>query len=318
MPALPPLSASVAAVVFAVGVILAVWATERLLEGLVGLSRAVRLSTFAVGALLSGFEAENVAVGLAAGASSAPNIALGTVFGGAMFLVCVALGVGGVLYPLHVSLPRNVLVAFAVAPMVAGLAVLGDRTPRLAGLALLVIFGGMMAYLVISAGRHQFLDSEEVEEALEHPPPWPTALWLTVIGIVVIGIGGDMVATGATRIVETIGVPAALMGMIVAPAAIELEEIVRQAVPAREGHPEVSVGNLVGTLFYFVLFNLGLIALVTPVDVDPQVRTLDWPALVISTLIATVFLARGRVGRVEGGVLLLVYGLYVVAHVLSG
>src|SRR5207302_7524048 len=162
-----------------------------------------------------------------AGAGSAPNVALGTVFGGAMFLVCVALGVGGVLYPLHVSLPRGVVVSFAAAPMIAGLAVLGDRTPRLAGLALLVVFGGLMAYLMIAARRHHFLDPEEVEEALEHPPPWPAALGLTVVGIVVIGIGGDMVATGATRIVQTLAVPSALMGMVVAPAAIELEEIVR-------------------------------------------------------------------------------------------
>src|SRR5579864_1652163 len=146
MPALPPMSAPIAVVVFVIGVILAVWATERLLEGLVGLSRAVKLSTFAVGALLSGFEAENVAVGLAAGASSAPTVALGTVFGGAMFLVCVALGVGGVLYPLNVSLPRGVLASFMVAPLVAGVGLFGERTPRIAGLAILVIFCGLMAY----------------------------------------------------------------------------------------------------------------------------------------------------------------------------
>src|SRR5207253_11018487 len=180
---------------------------------------------------------------------------------------------------------------------------------RLAGLALLVVFGGLMAYLMIAARRHHFLDPEEVEEALEHPPPWPAALGLTVVGIVVIGIGGDMVATGATRIVQTLAVPSALMGMVVAPAAIELEEIVRQAVPTREGHPEVSAGNLVGTLFYFVLFNLGQIALLTQVDIDPLVRWLDWPALVVVTLLATGFLARGRIGRVEGAILLLTYGL---------
>jgi cation:H+ antiporter len=79
----------------------------------------------------------------------------------------------------------------------------------------------------------------------------------------------------------------------------------------------VSAGNLVGTMLYFVLFNLGLIALITPVPVDPQVRRLDWPALVIVTWLATVFLVRGRVGRPEGGVLLAAYAAYVIAHVLA-
>ena len=47
------------------------------------------------------------------------------------------------------------------------------------------------------------------------------------------------------------------------PAAIEIEEVFRQAIPAKRGHAEVSAANLLGTLLYFVLFNLGLLALVT-------------------------------------------------------
>jgi cation:H+ antiporter len=304
---------------FVVGVALAVWATERLLDGLVGIARAALLPTFAVGALLSGFEAENIAVGLAAGASSeGAQVALGTVFGGAIFLVCVALGLGGVLYPLEVRLPGGVLFTLAGAPLLAGLPLIGDRTPRIAGAVLLIAFAGCMAYLIAASRTHRFIDSDEVEETLAHTRGWPAALGLTVLGIVVIGVGGELVAAGATRVVATLGVPMAFMGMVVAPAAIELEEIVRQAVPTRKGHPEVSAGNLVGTLLYFVLFNFGLVALLTPVSIDPLVRVLDWPALVGTTWLATVFLARGRVGRLEGGVLLLAYVVYVIAHLLAG
>ena len=52
--------------IFGVGVALVIWATQCLLEGLVGLAWLLRVSAFAVAAILSGFEAENVAVGLAA------------------------------------------------------------------------------------------------------------------------------------------------------------------------------------------------------------------------------------------------------------
>jgi cation:H+ antiporter len=138
------------------------------------------------------------------------------------------------------------------------------------------------------------------------------------VGIAVIGVGGEFVATGATGIVAGLGVPAALMGMVVTPAAIELEEVIRQAVPTREGRPEVSAGNLVGTLLYFVLFNLGLIALLTPVAVPRRVQVLDWPALVAVTWLATLFLARGRVGRAEGALLLAAYAVYVGLHIALG
>ena len=67
---------------------------------------------------------------------------------------------------------------------------------------------------------------------------------------------------------------------------------------------------------YFVLFNLGFIALLTPVRVDPLVVRLDWPLLILVTWITTAFLWRGRVGRVAGVLLLLCYVVYVILHVL--
>ncbi|HVC77573.1 MAG TPA: hypothetical protein VND96_13765, partial [Candidatus Micrarchaeaceae archaeon] len=76
--------------------------------------------------------------------------------------------------------------------------------------------------------------------------------------------------------------------------------------PTKRGRPDVAAGNAVGTVIYFLLFNLGLIALLTPVTVPGYVRTLDWPILLLSSMLAAAFLLRGKVGRVEGAVLVLV------------
>jgi cation:H+ antiporter len=271
-----------------------------------------------VGALLSGLEAENVAVGVAAalgGGSGAP-IALGTVFGGATFLVCVALGLGALLYPIRVRLPAGFLAVLAVTPLLPGLALVGGSPGRVVGIVLLLAFAALMAYLVAASRGHAFMESAEVNEVFAEKPAWLESSGKTLLGLVVISLGGAMVASGAQRIVTTLGVPALLMGMVVTPAAIELEEVFRQAVPAREGHPEVSVGNLVGTLLYFLLFNLGVIALVAPIAVEPTVLTRDWPYLVAVTWLATFFVARGRVGRLEGGLLLAAYAGYVVLHLI--
>ncbi|GAC1370964.1 MAG: hypothetical protein NVSMB44_38280 [Ktedonobacteraceae bacterium] len=310
------MSALIGIGLFVVGAILAIFATERLLEGLVGLSRAFHISAFAVGAVLSGLEAENIAVGLAAGVQGGASIALGTVFGGAIFLVCVALGLGALLFPLEVKLPRTVLLLFAVTPLLAGLSLFAPVTPRWSGIVLLLAFFAAMIYLVrFSRGQAVLVAAGEVKEAQEKQHSLWWALGLTIFGIVVIGLGGELVALGAERIIASFGVPALLMGMVVSPAAIEIEEVFRQAIPSKEGRPDVSASNLVGTLLYFALFNLGLIALLTPVRVDPLVRTLDWPFLIVVTLLATVFLWRGRVGRVAGATLLAAYVIYITLHV---
>jgi hypothetical protein len=84
-------------VLFAAGVRLVIWATERLLEWLVGPTSLVRVSVFAIAAILSGFEAENVAVdlGIRRGAS---EIALATIFS------------------LRVNLPQGFLVLIKLEP----------------------------------------------------------------------------------------------------------------------------------------------------------------------------------------------------------
>ena len=51
--------------------------------------------------------------------------------------------------------------------------------------------------------------------------------------------------------------------------------------------------------------------------VPPQVRTLEWHFLIGVTWLATAFLARGRVGRPEGVILVLAYVFYVALHVIG-
>lgn len=299
-------------VLFLIGVLIVIWATERLLEGLVGVARLIRISTFAVAAVLSGLEAENVAVGLAAARVGSPVVALGTVFGGAIFVVCIALGLGALIYPLRVRLPRGFLVLMASCPVLGGVGLLGGKTPRLAGVVLLLAFAAALVYLITASRRRTLLSSEEVREASEKRFTAWKAAGLTALGIAAIALGGELVNKGAAGMISTVGLPSLLVGMVITPAAIEIEEVIRQAVPAKEGHPEVSAGNLVGTLLYFLWFNLGLIALFAPVQVNPAIIRLDWPYLIGVSWLATLFLARGRIGRVEGAMLVAAYIAYAV------
>ncbi|HCI81164.1 MAG TPA: hypothetical protein DHW02_15915, partial [Ktedonobacter sp.] len=217
---------------------------------------------------------------------------------------------------LNIQLPRGVLLLFVVSAILPGIALFAPVTPRWTGIVLLLAFVLAIVYLIRSS-RHQDIAPEgEVAEALEKQRPLWMAIVLTLVGLVLISVGGELVAFGAARIIALLGIPALLMGMVVTPAVIELEEIVRQALPSKEGRHDISAGNLVGTLLYFTLFNLGLIALITPVQVNPLIRELDWPFLVVVVLIATCFLWRGRVGRSAGALLLLSYAVYILLHIV--
>jgi cation:H+ antiporter len=299
---------------FAAGVVVVIVATDRLLDGLVGLATALRIAPFVASVVLSGLEAENVAVGLAAGHRGAADIALGTAFGGATFLLCMALGVGALIAPLEVRLPRGIVLLLPGAALVAGLPILFVDTPRWTGLALLAGFGLAIWYLVRASRGHRFMPDQEARAVEKAGRSVWVAGALTLGGIIAIAVGGELVALGSEGLVTTIGLGAGLVGMVITPAAIEAEEIIRQVIPARRGYADVSAGNVVGTVLYFVLFNLGLIALLTPVAVPSRVRVLDWPFLLAAASVAALFLLRGRVGRWEGALLVGLGIGYAVLH----
>jgi Ca2+/Na+ antiporter len=52
------------------------------------------------------------------------------------------------------------------------------------------------------------------------------------------------------------------------------------------------------------------------VRVAPTTRTVDWPFLIGSTWLAAAFLWRGRVTRLQGALLLVVYAAYVAVHLV--
>jgi Ca2+/H+ antiporter len=59
---------------------------------------------------------------------------------------------------------------------------------------------------------------------------------------------------------------------------------------------------------------MGLISLLLPVRADSLVVGLAWPYLVGVTWLATLFFARDRVRCLEGALLVVLYGVYVVLH----
>jgi cation:H+ antiporter len=185
------------------------------------------------------------------------------------------------------------------------------------GGVLLLVFVAAIIYLIKASHGHAFLINEEIEEAEEEKSSLPKAVLLTLGGIGLITLGGELVTQGAENIIGGFGIPAAIMGMVVTPAAIELEEIIRQAVPSKAGRHDISAGNLIGTLLYFLLFNNAIIALLAPVKIDPQVVRLDFPFLVVITFTTAIFLWRGKVGRGAGLFLVTSYLVYVGLHFIG-
>jgi cation:H+ antiporter len=267
----------------------------------------VRVTAFVLTAVVSGFELENLAAGIAANARGLEEAAAGTFLGGTTFLALGVAGLGAVVAPLRAELPPAVLAWTAASPLALLALALDGTLSRLDGGILLAWFALVLAGIVRS-GRGL---------AGGRPPPRKRySLLRLAAGLAVLTGGGWLLGDGLERVVRRFGVSESLLGNTAVAAAVEGEEVARVAVPARRGRGEVALANVLGTIAHFAAFNAGVIALVRPLEVDGLTRALHLPVAVASVLVFCTVAGLGRgVGRAAGAALLALYAAYVATAV---
>jgi cation:H+ antiporter len=301
-------SSTVSLAFLVAGVVLVVAGAELFFEGLLAAAARFGVSAFALTVVVSGFELENLAAGIAANAKGLENAAAGTFLGGTTFLALAVAGFGAIAAPLRASLPSAALFLTAAAPLPVLLLGLDGELSRLDGGLLLAWFVLAMACLWRS-GRG--LIGGVPPERKRFP------LLRVAVGLAVLTAAGELLGEGIRRVVSRFGVSETLLGNTAVAASVEAEEVARVVAPARRGRGDVALGNVLGTIVHFIAFNAGVIAVVRPLDLDSDSRWLHLPAAAGSPVLLAVLLAwRGGLGRATGWFLLGLYAAYVAAAIV--
>ena len=284
------MSSAVSLAFLVAGVVLVVAGAELFFEGLLAAAARFGVSAFALTVVVSGFELENLAAGIAANAKGLENAAAGTFLGGTTFLALAVAGFGAIAAPLPVLLLG-----------------LDGELSRLDGGLLLAWFVLAMAGLWRS-GRG--LIGGIPPERKRFP------LLRVAVGLAVLTAAGELLGEGIRRVVSRFGVSETLLGNTAVAASVEAEEVARVVAPARRGRGDVALGNVLGTIVHFIAFNAGVIAVVRPLDLDSDSRWLHLPVAAGSPVLLAVLLARrGGLGRATGSLLLGLYAAYVAAAI---
>ncbi|HVR43603.1 MAG TPA: hypothetical protein VMS56_09170 [Thermoanaerobaculia bacterium] len=302
------MSALLTLAAFAFGIWLMVEGAEKFTEGLLRSSVRFGIATFVLGYLVSGIDLENLAVGVVAVSHGQPGISMGTVIGSAIFLLLFAVGLTAVIHPLRARVPRRLLLLTLLSPIPLLLLGRDGIISRSDGLALLVLALLLIGYVLYTARTDPLLQVKERKLAKEHrerPAWWAAAL--VVGGTVAIMVGAELFSRSVEGILAWLGWSGTRFGMLVVAAAVSAEEVPRMLAPARRGHAGISIGNILGTIMFFALFNAGVIALAHPIVLAPTTLSFYWPVMFGSLLLVTALLWRGEIARPAGVLLLSSY-----------
>jgi cation:H+ antiporter len=290
--------------VLAAGLVLVVAGAELFFDGLLAAAQRLGISAFVLTVLVSGFELENLAAGIAANAKGLPGAAAGTFLGGTTFLALGVAGLAALIAPIRAQLPARVYAWTAAAPLpVLAVGVDGELS-RLDG-------GLLMAWSVVALVAIAREDGVREGPAVERRR---FAIPRLLAGLGVLTAGGELLGEGIRRVVQGFGVSETLLGNTAIAASVEAEEVARVAVPGRRGRGDLALGNVLGTIVHFVGLNAGVIALVRPLELGADTLHVHLPAAVTATaLLALVAAIRPTIGRREGATLLTCYAALTAA-----
>lgn len=140
---------------------------------------------------------------------------------------------------------------------------------------------------------------------------------LFVVGLLLLLAGGEVLVRGAVGLALKMKVSNLVIGATVVSLGTSAPELLVSLEAALDGHPVISIGNVVGSNIANLGLVLGLIAIIFPLTLDRDALYLDWPVMFSATLLFYLMAYDGMLERYEGALMVLLLLLYITYSVLK-
>ena len=132
-----------------------------------------------------------------------------------------------------------------------------------------------------------------------------------IVGIIILIKGGELLFEGSIATSLKLKIPKFIIGMTVVSVATSAPELIVSIQAAMMGHPDLALGNIVGSNIANIAFVLGIIIVITPIKVNEIFYKIDWPVMMVITLIFFFLLKNDNsLSQNEGIILLVVLCIY--------
>ncbi|OAQ51781.1 hypothetical protein HTG_15475 [Natrinema mahii] len=280
--------------------------------GRLALGIGLRATTVGVTVIAFATTAPELFVSTIGALNVSSDVGLGTVVGSNVANIGLVLGVSALIKPLPIGdrvLRRHVPTMVLAALLLLGLGANG-RIGRLEGAIFLLVLAGFTAFLLyyVNADPPSVADDPDAGAGVS-----ARDIGLVVAGLIALVVGSRWLVAGGTGLLSALGVPDLIIGLTVLALGTSLPELAASVVGAVRGETEFAVGNVVGSNIYNVLAVLGVVALITPIEVAPATLRFELPIMVAFTLVLVGMMSYGRrLTRLDGAVLVVGYAGFLV------
>ena len=136
---------------------------------------------------------------------------------------------------------------------------------------------------------------------------------LVLAGFLVLILGGNWLLKAAVALSLRLGIPKIVIGMTVVSLATSAPELIVSLNSALNGHADIALGNVIGSNIANLGLVLGIVTIVSAITVERNFYIVDWPIMMISSIMLYVFLVYdGVLERYEGVILFSLLIIFII------
>jgi cation:H+ antiporter len=298
------------------GFALLIYSGKFLVRASVAIARRLRLSRLLIGltVVALGTSAPELLVSVSAVLSGHPDIAVYNVIGSNISNIALVLSVAALVLPIAV---RPAAITFNWSSMMAVsvifyLFILDRELTSFEGgvfLALIILF------ILLSVRRAKYSVLPAGEEAANDmiSRSIPLAVLVIIASSAGLAAGAGLLVDNATLIARNFGISERLISVSLLAVGTSIPELATSIIAALRKESDISIGNILGSNIFNILFVLGIAALVRPVAINPAALEFDifWMLGFAALLFLLMLLKRPWVlTRLKAFLLFLAYFVY--------
>lgn len=286
---------------------------DLLVRGAAQLARVFGLSPFAIGVTVVAFgtSAPEMFASIGAALQGVEDLAIGNVLGSNIANILLILGAGALIAPIGIH-RRVRLVELPIMLGITGLSLVLMNDGRITRLDGVLLFVGLIGYVVFIVRAHKVEIEHEGEEVVTHPRSAWLDVLMVVIGVIALGLGAKALVFGASGVAVRLGVPSGVIGTTVVALGTSLPELAATVRAAVGKSSDIAVGNVVGSNIFNLLSVLGVTAILHPLTMLDIQMTHAWVMLGVSLGLVVFALIRPAMGRMVGIGFLALYAAFTV------
>ena len=308
-----------------VGFVVLIKGADVFVDGASSVAGRFKISKTLIGLTIVAFgtSAPELAVSISSIIEGHGDIVVGNVIGSNILNILLIIGLSSMFHFLSVKnetvqkeLPIAALITVAFTVLMCDnlFTGAGNAFTRSDGIVILLFFAVFVYYLIRMARRK----TDEKADISQYMP-MRKAVIFTILGIVGIVIGSELVVNGASGVAAGIGVSDRLVALTVVALGTSLPELVTSITATRKGEYEIAIGNVVGSNIFNIGMVLGLPTALFGTIPNLTFNYIDIIVMLVSALLLFIFAKNDRkITKGEGVILLVIFVAYYTYVIVSG